>query len=267
MNNCKLIAEIGWNHIGDMDLAKRMIYSAKSSGADYAKFQTWKVSRLKPGPWDTDGRREIYEKAELSEDNHYELKEYCDSVGIKFLTSLFSEHDVDFVSSICDEVKIPSSECTNAVLVNKCIDSFSSIYLSTGASCMEEYLPYLSNNKVTVLHCVSSYPCEYENINFEKFIKLKERSNRVGYSGHLQGIWDAIVAIMHGAVVVEKHFTIDHELPGRDNKFALLPGEFSQIRDFEDNFRKMLYNYSGMNIQECEENYRKYQMGRWNNEQ
>ena len=72
----ELIAEIGWNHMGDMVLAKEMISAASETGADYAKFQTWSVSRLKPGPWDDDGRREIYIKAELKEDQHFELKEY-----------------------------------------------------------------------------------------------------------------------------------------------------------------------------------------------
>ena len=78
----KLIAEIGWNHMGDMKLAKEMISAAKESGADFAKFQTWSVERLKPGVWDTDGRREIYENAELDLDKHFDLKNYCDEVGI-----------------------------------------------------------------------------------------------------------------------------------------------------------------------------------------
>ena len=73
-----IIAEIGWNHMGDMELAKKMIKEAANAGATYAKFQTWSVSRLKPGIWDEDGRREIYEKAELSKENHIELINYCD---------------------------------------------------------------------------------------------------------------------------------------------------------------------------------------------
>ena len=82
----KLIAEIGWNHMGNMTLAKEMILAAKESGCDFAKFQTWSVDRLKPGVWDTDGRREIYEKAELDLDKHIELKEYCDEVDIVFMS-------------------------------------------------------------------------------------------------------------------------------------------------------------------------------------
>ena len=92
----KIIAEIGWNHMGDMTLAKEMISSAAESGADYAKFQTWSVSKLKQGPWDDDGRRQIYEKAQLTRDQHFELNEYCNNHHISFLTSLFNVDDIDF---------------------------------------------------------------------------------------------------------------------------------------------------------------------------
>ena len=86
----KIISEIGWNHMGDMNLAKKMIQSSKDNGADIVKFQTWSVSRLKPGPWDDDGRTEIYKKAELSLNDHQQLKSYSDGLGIEFLSSVFS---------------------------------------------------------------------------------------------------------------------------------------------------------------------------------
>ena len=111
----KLIAEIGWNHMGDMKLAKEMISAAKESGADFAKFQTWSVDRLKPGVWDTDGRKEIYEKAELDLDKHLELKEYCGNNDIGFMSSVFSEKDAKLLNKVVtDYVKIPSfsSSCS-----------------------------------------------------------------------------------------------------------------------------------------------------------
>ena len=86
----KLIAEIGWNHMGDMELAKNMIISAAKSGADICKFQTWSEKNLKSGPWDNDGRREIYKKAELSEEQHFELKKICEENKVLFLTSVFN---------------------------------------------------------------------------------------------------------------------------------------------------------------------------------
>lgn len=259
----KLIAEIGWNHMGDMDLAKSMIDAAKRAGADYTKFQTWKVERLCDGPWDTDGRRQIYEKAELTEEKHKILREHCDRVGIKFLSSCFCEKDLDLIRKYTNEIKIPSPEAGNKILVSKAIEMFDEIYISTGAMELEEYAGWGANPKVTLLHCVSCYPCELSNINMPKMNYLKTICSKVGYSGHLTGIYDAIAAICNGAVVVEKHFTTNHDLPGRDNKFALLPEEFKEI----DNFRKAMDEINidrGLGIQECENNYRKFQKGRWN---
>ena len=100
MNNIKIIAEIGWNHLGNISLAKKMIKAAKKNGADYCKFQTWNEKNLKDGPWDTDGRRDIYKKAQLSEQNHYELKEYCKKEKIIFFTSIFNITDLHFLKKI-----------------------------------------------------------------------------------------------------------------------------------------------------------------------
>ena len=92
-----LIAEIGWNHMGDMDLAEKMIIAAKKNGADYCKFQTWSEKNLKAGPWDTDGRREIYIKAGLTEEKHNKLKKIFKEKKINFLTSVFNINDLPFV--------------------------------------------------------------------------------------------------------------------------------------------------------------------------
>ena len=110
----KIIAEIGWNHMGDMNLAKEMIKAAKESGADFAKFQTWSVDRLKPGPWNEDGRIEIYKKAELTRENHEELISYCKEVEIEFMSSVFSIADAQLLVDLgIKTVKIPSMECRN----------------------------------------------------------------------------------------------------------------------------------------------------------
>ena len=258
----KLIAECGWNHVGDMELAKKMIEAAHKAGADYAKFQTWKVSRLIPGPWDQDGRREIYEKAELTEERHELLKEHCDKVGIKFLTSCFCVEDIDMIRKFTNEIKIPSPEAYDVSLIKAAIEKFDRVYLSTGASHIEEYAHWARYDKVTLLHCVSSYPCEDIAVNFPKMIYLQSLTKNVGYSGHYIGVEDAMVAICIGATVIEKHFTTDNNLPGRDNKFALLPEQFTQIRDFIYEHRVMNVDY-GLDIQSCEQDYRKHQKGRW----
>ena len=121
----KIIAEIGWNHCGDLELAKKMAKAAQESGATYAKYQTWSVSRLKPGSWDKDGRREIYEKAELSEQDHTELINYCNKIGITFLSSVFSISDAELLVKLgCKEVKIPSFESRNHELIKYCNSKF-----------------------------------------------------------------------------------------------------------------------------------------------
>ena len=115
----KLIAEIGWNHMGDMQLAKEMISAAKESGADCAKFQTWSVSRLKSGSWDNDGRTEIYKKSELSLEDHLELQSYCSEVDIEFLSSVFSVEDAKLLRQVISNcVKIPSAESRNDKLLD-----------------------------------------------------------------------------------------------------------------------------------------------------
>ena len=117
----KIISEIGWNHMGDMNLAKEMISASKENGADMVKLQTWSVDRLSPGPWDTDGRREIYEKAELSLEQHLELYEYSDKLCIPFFSSVFSVEDAYLLSKVqTDRVKISSFESRNPTLLLFC---------------------------------------------------------------------------------------------------------------------------------------------------
>lgn len=263
-----VIAEIGWNFVGDLELAKKMIESAARSGATYAKFQTWSVKDLKDGPWNYDGRREIYEKAELSIEDHQELKNHCFKNNIKFLTSVFCDKDVDFISTLTDTIKIPSQEIANEKLLNSVANkNFRKVFLSCGAAKKEEIKRVVeifdkSWSQLILLHCVSSYPCPYENANLRKIDFLQNLGKQVGYSGHIEGIFDAIASIERGVVVIEKHFTIDKSLPGRDNKFAILPDELKFLCDYIKAREKMLSNYTE-GYQESEEEIRKVYRGRW----
>tara|TARA_B100000886_G_C20426782_1_gene494530 strand:- start:2095 stop:2901 length:807 start_codon:yes stop_codon:yes gene_type:complete len=260
----KIIAEIGWNHMGDMELARHMISAAYDSGADYAKFQTWRVSRLTKGAWDNDGRREIYEKAELSEEKHIYLINVCKEKNIKFLSSAFSLEDAELLKYLnCEEIKIPSFECTNFPLINYCMENFSKVIISTGTA-NEQEISDLSNKvdqeKTVIMHCVSSYPCEPQNANLPRITELKKYFNHVGFSDHTQGINVSCVSMEYDVEIIEKHFTIDHELPGRDNKFALLPEDFVKLTKFK-NDRNSANQFLGINYQPIEkdsrENYRK----------
>ena len=240
MSSVKIIAEIGWNHMGDMSLAEKMIESAASNGADYAKFQTWAVKRLKDGEWDNDGRRQIYENAELSVEKHKLLISLCEEYGIKFLSSVFSIEDAELLVSLgVSEVKIPSFESRNHDLIEYCNLNFDKIFMSTGTSTWDEIkvsAGLFEKNKLVLMHCVSAYPCEPKNANLYKMKALKDAnlSESVGYSDHIFGVESAKVALGHNISVVEKHFTIDRNLPGRDNKFAILPDELKELKRFID---------------------------------
>ena len=263
----KIIAEIGWNHLGDIGVAKKMIDAADESGADYCKFQTWSVKNLKKGSWDNDGRREIYNKAELTYENHIELKKYCEDKNIKFLTSIFNIHDVNFLKKIFQKIiKIGSPEIYNIDLIKECLTNFNQVVLSTGAAKWDEIkrLKNLENlNKLILLHCVSSYPCKPENVNMPRMLELKKIVQTVGYSGHYPGIDDAMLAICSGAQFVEKHFTIDKNLPGRDNKFSILPSDLKALVKFKENHEKMK-EFNGLDLQECEKDIYHNVRGRWN---
>ena len=251
----KIIAEIGWNHLGDMNLAKEMIVAASESGADFCKFQTWSVKNLKNGSWDNDGRKELYKKAELKYDDHIKLKECCEKNNIKFLTSIFNIKDIDFLKDLLDgTIKIGSPEVYNYELIKSCTENFETVLLSTGAAKWEEInkikeLPLLK--KIVLMHCVSSYPCKAENINMPRMQELKKIVKIVGYSGHFAGIDDALIAIVNEAQYIEKHFTLDKNLPGKDNKLSIEPPELKKISEFRSMYQKM-NKFKGLDIQDCE---------------
>ena len=181
----KIISEIGWNHLGDIELAKEMISASFENGADFVKFQTWSVDRLKDGPWDHDGRSEIYKKAELKREHHFELLEFSNKLGIDFFTSVFSIEDAKLLKDVqTNYVKIASFESRNLDLLSYCNDNFRSIYLSTGTSSVEEIkksLDLIDKADVTLLHCVSSYPLEPDNANLPRILSFKQVCKRPVY--------------------------------------------------------------------------------------
>ncbi len=263
----KFIAEIGWNFIGDMELAHRMIIAAKQAGADYAKFQVWDPDNLKLGPWDEDGRREIYEKAFLDDERIKQLHDMCVQEEIGFFVSVFEKRSMDRVIALStDIIKIPSHECVNWPLIDKALEKFDQVFLSIGALTEDQLSTlvdkYQKAQNLIVMHCVSAYPLNIENVNLPKMIYLKEAFGTVGYSSHFTGTIDAVLACALGAEYVEKHFTVDHNLPGRDNKFALLPDAFETMID-EAHLARASMNDCGKGIQDCEKDVATIMRGRW----
>jgi N,N'-diacetyllegionaminate synthase len=261
-----VIAEIGWNHMGDMNLAKQMIVEAANNGATHAKFQSWSVSKLKPGSWDTDGRREIYEKAELTLQDHLYLKRICDENGIEFMSSVFSLRDVELYKNVTTKcVKIPSFESRNYPLIKKCMEIFDKVFISVGTTTWQE-VKQLSKvvdiNKTCVMHCVSTYPLDPRNANICKLKELNRLFKWTGYSDHMQGVESAKVALEFKIHAIEKHFTVDTTLPGRDNKFAILPNQLKDLSDYIKLRDEMMID-RGLDLQEVEMDSRINYSGRF----
>ena len=265
-NKSYIVAEIGWNFLGNLTLAKKMILSAKRSGADAVKFQIWNPKNLKKGPWDKDGRRELYEKSYLDRKKYKNLYKFSKKNKINCFASVWSIDDLKTLSSVSKEiVKIPSPEAYNLNLIKEALKNFKKVILSVGClnkNELKKLFQYKKNNKLIILHCVSAYPLKPEDCNFKKFHYLKKIFKNVGYSGHMNGIEDAIYALANKAVVIEKHFTINKKLPGRDNKFSLNEKDLSAINVLREKF----YNFNinkGLGIQKKEKDIFKNYRGRW----
>ena len=254
--------------MGDLSIAENMIQEASKAGANFAKFQTWSVSRLTNGSWDKDGRREIYKSAELTVNKHKELIRICNLNSINFFSSAFSVEDAKLLRDLnIRNIKIPSFEIVNKALLDFCDKNFDHIFISTGASTWEEVLDikkiFANLEKITIMHCVSAYPCEASSINLPKINDLKNEFPNVGFSDHTQGIEVSKIALSYGIVAIEKHFTIDHELPGRDNKFAVLPKEFKDLIDFKK-LSTITSEHLGLDFQKSEIDSRTNYRGRFN---
>ena len=266
-----LVAEIGWNFLGNLNIAKKMISSAKRAGADVVKFQIWDPKFLKKGPWDKDGRRKIYEKAFLNQKKYLKLKVFSNKKKIKCFASVFNLEGAKLLKKTGDKwIKIPSHEAYNMNLIKYAIQNFEKIIISAGCLKKKELNKLIkliqSNKKIrkktTLLHCVSSYPLIPENCNFKKFEYIKEKLGKVGYSGHFQGIEDSVYALFNDAEIIEKHFTINNKLPGRDNKFALIESQLSELKNYI-NLKKKFNVNKGLDLQKCEKDIYNNYRGRW----
>jgi N,N'-diacetyllegionaminate synthase len=229
-----IIAEIGINHDGNMDQAKEMILAARDTGADAVKFQSFTaegmVSRkLMPELFD------LYKSVELSENDHLVLKEYAEGVGITFLSSVFDTDRLDFLKSInLPAYKIASSELTNEPLLKAVAGTGKPIILSSGQGTTEEIeiavrlISENGNDDLALLQCTSLYPTAPEDVNLRTIRTMAEKFGLpVGFSDHTTGYDIAIASVAAGAVIIEKHFTTDNNLPGPDHKLSLDKKDFA----------------------------------------
>jgi N,N'-diacetyllegionaminate synthase len=264
----KIIAEIGWNHMGDMSLADEMISAASDSGANVVKFQYWNPKYLKPGEWDQDGRREIYNKACLDEKKIQSLIDASSRYNCDFLISAFGTKGAEKINMLGEKsIKIPSHETTNIKLLEYCAENFNEILFSAGACTEGEARKAIDilekgSAKYTLMHCVSAYPCGEDRINLKRINWLKTFNTDIGLSDHTLSTVVPALAVTFGVSVIEKHFTIDHDLPGRDNKFALEPKEFSEmVKNIEVAIKSMIDH--GIDYQDIESDTVNNYRGRW----
>lgn len=250
MNKVIIIAEAGVNHNGSPIIAKQLIDVAAEAGADYVKFQTFKAGKLvtKSAPRaeyqdantkNTDSQYEMLQKLELSEADHLELMEYCKTKNIKFLSTGFDLDSVKFLSDIgITLAKIPSGEITNLPYLEKVAELYTEIILSTGMANMQEVKDAyqilinagIKPSEITILHCNTEYPTPMEDVNLKAMLHIeKELKTAIGYSDHTLGIEVPIAAVALGAKVIEKHFTLDRELPGPDHRASLEPEELKAM--------------------------------------
>ncbi len=253
-----IIAEVGVNHNGKINLAKKLIKEAALSGADYVKFQTYiteslvtkfakKANYQKHKSRNNETQFNMLKKFQLSYFDHKELIKCCKQNSIKFLSSPFDQKSIDLLLTLkLKTLKIPSGEITNLPYLEY-IGKFSKfIILSTGMSNLNEVKRAVkilnksgtSLNKISILHCTSSYPTEMKDVNLKAILTLKKATRlKVGYSDHTKGIEVAIAAKILGAEIIEKHLTLDKKMKGPDHKASVEPEEFklmvNSIRNIE----------------------------------
>lgn len=239
-----IIAEAGVNHNGSLEMAKEMARVAKECGADIVKYQTAvpelvvskfaeKAEYQKQTTDAAESQLEMIRKLHFSFEAHKELKEYCDSIGIQYLSAPFDVPSVKFLGTLgLPLLKIPSGEITNLPYLEAMAAQKTPVLLSTGMSTLDEItdaLGVLDDGgcpEVTILHCNTQYPTPYEDANLTAMIELYDQfSLPVGLSDHTPG-WECdVAATVLGAQVIEKHFTLDKSLPGPDQKASLNPEE------------------------------------------
>lgn len=256
-----VIAEAGVNHNGNLELAKALVDAAAEAGVDFVKFQTFKAGNLVTSSApkadyqvkNTDGEESQYQmikRLELSERMHEAIIAYCDKKRVGFLSTGFDTSSIDYLRGLGITIlKIPSGEITNLPYLRH-IGSFNSrVLISTGMSCLgeiEQALEVLiasgtTRDKITVLHCTTEYPTPMEDVNLLAMVNIgKAFGVNVGYSDHTPGIEIPIAAVALGATVIEKHFTLDRNLPGPDHCASLEPDELTAMVQGIRNIEKAL---------------------------
>lgn len=249
-NSTLIIAEAGVNHNGDINLAKQLVDAAAKAGADLVKFQTFNADKLvthtapkaeyqKATTDEAQSQVEMLRQLELSAELHEHLIAYCLSQDIGFFSTGFDIESLNYLNSIgAERFKIPSGEITNLPYLRHVGAFGKPIILSTGMATLGEIEAALDvlekagtpRAKITILHCNTEYPTPIWDVNLRAMLSIRDAFGvEVGYSDHTLGIEIPIAAVALGATVIEKHITLNRNLPGPDHKASLEPNEFTAM--------------------------------------
>lgn len=245
-----IISEVGVNHNGSLELAKQLVDVAAECGADAVKFQTFKAATLvtrsaKQADYQTanTGKQEsqfdMLKRLELSEADHQELVDYCQLKNIEFMSTPFDLQSIQFLNGLgVNRFKIPSGEITNYPYL-KMVGAYNKeIVLSTGMATLADIEAALNlliesgtdKDKITILHATTDYPTQMQDVNLTAMQTIAQAFKvKVGYSDHTPGIEVPTAAVALGASIIEKHFTLDKNLPGPDHKASLEPQELNNM--------------------------------------
>ena len=245
---CLVIAEAGVNHNGSLEMALRLVDAAADAGADVVKFQTFKaeevVSPVAPKAdyqvqttGGSESQLEMVKKLELPPEAFRQIERHCRQRGIVFMSTPFDNGSVDLLQELgVVAFKIGSGELTNLPFLSYVAAKGKPLILSTGMSNLHEVAAAVEtiraagNRELVILHCVSNYPAAPSSVNL-RVMKTQEDEFRVpvGYSDHTEGITIPLAAVALGACIIEKHFTLDRNLPGPDHRASLEPGELEAL--------------------------------------
>ncbi|CCF20864.1 N-acetylneuraminic acid synthetase [Pseudorhizobium banfieldiae] len=253
-----VIAEIGVNHNGSLDLALKLVDAAATAGAQAAKFQTFKADTITARNTATvayqkvaggDDQHTMLKKLELSDEDHHKIAAHCADRGIEFMSTAFDSASLDLLCTIgIRRIKVPSGEVTNIPYLQDCARRGLPVILSTGMADLREvraavqtlheampaHLPKDPGGlpRLVVLHCTSAYPTALDDVNLRAMATMAaELGVPVGYSDHTQGILVPPIAVASGALVIEKHVTLDRTMAGPDHAASLEPNELRAMID------------------------------------
>lgn len=246
--NCLIIAEAGVNHNGSLDLALKLCKAAKEAGADVVKFQTWKTEKIitqKVSQADyqmtntgvVESQYDMLKRLELSYDDFNTIKTYCDEIGILFSSTADEEESLDFLVKIgIPFIKVGSGDIGNIPFLRYIGSKKLPVILSTGMSSLADVDISISAlyeggaKDISILHCTTSYPCAYNDVNLNAMTTLQNAFHLpVGYSDHTIGNEVSMAAVALGANIIEKHFTLDTHMDGPDHAASTEPSEFAEL--------------------------------------